>query len=102
MAGDPIYDCCDATCITSTTSTCYSAPIRFRVDSTTDTYYTRSYTQEKRVPKKTKKEMVKERAEKLHKLSFLMMNEVRPKVFQVIGYPMKNKPKAYHKNYALH
>ena len=96
MAGDPIYDCCD-----NYTSTCSSSCVTLTTNSTTDTYYVNHYV-EKFVPKKSKKEMIKERAEQLHKLSFLMVNEVRPKVFQVIGYPTKSKPKPYHKNYALH
>jgi hypothetical protein len=97
MAGDPIYDYYDATCITNTTSASYSESIRFNISDS----YISNYVQ-KQVPKKSKKEKIKERAEKLHKLSFLMVNEIRPKVFQAIGYPMKNKPKPYHKNYALH
>lgn len=97
MAGDPIYNPYDATRITNTSSSSYGGTIII-----SNIYHSSQYVQQKQVPKKSKKEMAKERAENLHKLSFIMVNEFKPKVFQVIGYPMKSRPKPYHKNYALH
>ena len=100
MAGDPIYDCCN-TNYSSPTVTCTCSSSMITINSTSDTYYASHYV-ESRKPKKTKKQLQQEKAETLHKLSFLMMNEVRPNVFKTIGYPMKRIPKPYHKNYALH
>lgn len=101
MAGDPIYNCCDATCITNTTSTCSSSYDTFRVgfNSSSDYYYAREYQQSKSVPKPTKEQMQKERADKLHKLSFVLKHEISPNVFKMIGYPFKNAPKPYYRNY---
>jgi len=44
---------------------------------------------------------IQERAKKMHKQSFVSLSEIKPNVFKVMGYPFKNKPEPYHKNYAL-
>lgn len=100
MAGDPIYpsDCCDSL-ITNVTCSCtsFSTPIRVNNSST---YYS-NYQKEVK-PRRTKKMMQSERADKLRHQSFLLLNEVKPNIMKVIGHPFKPVSKPYHKNYALH
>ena len=105
MAGAPNYDCCspyyDATMPTNVTCSCTPSSIRINDTVYANSYYY-SYKQTvKKVIKKTKERLMKERADKLHRKSFIMVQEMKPNIFKTIGFPFKDKPEVYHKNFGI-
>jgi len=84
----------DATCITNTTST---------VNRSDDYYHSVMITiNVRQQKKKSKKELIQERAELLRRQSLMLFSEVKPKIFKAAGYPYRNIPKVHHQNYRRH